>query len=218
MDKLLEDYKAYYLSRSKRYAGNPNFKRTAEVEKKLSDAMNSCSVIDDAKDKFGDLPALCATAQLLDKSEYSMRVYTDLKETVRAKGNADVLQKCVGINNTTDLIRESTEIFLNNSKEISEDTGTVSFFKSSLSKLEEIEEYENAKAPGNYEAEMRKSAERSKQELKNSLATSLTEFRKYHPTYNFNWDGLWEHRHRKLIPIPDEILTKRINQVKNIIQ
>lgn len=220
MDKILEDYKAYYLTRSKRYANNPHFKRSAQAEKNLSDAMQACSSMNDAMGggEMAKLAQLCATALLLDQSQYRNEVYTELKETIRAKGHANLLSKCSSIDNTTDLVRESTEILLNNSKEISEDLGTVSYFKSSLSKLEEIEEYENAEVPSGYQDEMKRGAARSKEELKNSLATSQEEFRKYHPNYQFNWDILWEDRHRRMIPLPDDILTKRINQIKNIIQ
>lgn len=217
MDKLLEDYKSYYASRAKRYAGNPIFKRSADAEKKLSDAMQSCNVLEEFKDKMGNLNDICSTAMLLDQSEYRGRIFNELKETVRAKGNTDAAEKCASITNTMELVRTSSVIFLENAKEIGSDTGTVTFFKGSLFILERIDVYENAKVPDNYKNDMQRMAKEEAADLKKSLLSSLENYRKTHPAFNFDWDGLWEHRHRKLIAIPDEMLTKRINQIKNIL-
>lgn len=214
MDKLLEDYKSYYATRAKRYEGNPIFHRSVIAENNLSNAMQSCSQLEEFKDRLGNLNQICATALTLDQSEYRARVFTELKEVVRAKGNADVVEKCENIQDVNELIRLSTEILLNNSKDISRDQGTLAFFKSELSRLEQIDIYENTPFPAAYQKDAIESANELKMKVKESLIDSKKEYQKYHPDFEFEWDKLWEHRHRKLIPLPDDVLTKRINEIK----
>jgi len=42
----------------------------------------------------------------------------------------------------------------------------------------------------------------------------LPHARKWEPDWQFNFDLIWEERHRRLIPIPDEELKKRVRQFK----
>lgn len=218
MDKLFEDYKAYYLTRSKRYANNPNLKRASAAEKNLSDAMQSCNQLEEFKDKLGNKNELCATALTLDQAEYRMRVYTELKETIRAKGEAEILKVCEPISNVTELIQKSVDLMLENSKEVSEDTMAVTFFKGVIFQMERIEIYEQAEVPSENQAKMKKWAEDQRESIREGLKMHLEGIRKFHPNYNYNSDLLWEHRHRKLIPLPDYILTKRISQLNNILK
>lgn len=217
MDKLLQDYKSYYATRAKRYEGNPIFHRSAIAEANLSNAMQGCSQLEEFKDRLGNLNQICATALTLDQSEYRARIFNELQEKVRAKGNSDVVEKCENIQDVNELIRHSTEIFLNNAKDIGKDEGTVTYFKSYLQYLESIDVMENSTFSSSYKSDIAKSCEKEKQDLKRIAAESLIEYQKYHPDFFYDWDGLWEHRHRKLIPIPDEVLTKRINQLKTIL-
>ena len=217
MDKLFEDYKAYYLTRSKRYAGNPNLKRSAAAEKALSDALQSCSKLEEFKDKMGNKNELCATALTLDQAEYRMRVFTELKETVRAKGEAQILKVCEPIENVTQLIQTSVDIMLENSKEISEDTMAVGFFKGVIFQLERIDAYDQAEVPAEYQSKMKQWAEDERKSIRDGHKSHVEETRKFHPNYTFKTELLWEHRHRRLIPLPDDVLTKRINQLNNIL-
>jgi hypothetical protein len=218
MDKLFEDYKAYYLTRSKRYANNPNLRRLAAAEKDLSDAMLSCNKLEDFKEKIGNKNELCATAIALDQAEYRMRVYTELKEIVRAKGQAEILKVCEPIENVTQLIQTSVDIMLENGKEISEDTMAVTYFKGNIFMLERIESYDQAEVPAEYQSKMKEWAEDIRKSIRDGYKSHLEETRKFHPNYTFKTELLWEYRHRRLIPLPDEILTKRINQLNNIIK
>jgi hypothetical protein len=42
----------------------------------------------------------------------------------------------------------------------------------------------------------------------------LPSVRNWDPDWKFNFDLIWEERHRRLIPVPDEIVKKRIEQFK----
>lgn len=42
----------------------------------------------------------------------------------------------------------------------------------------------------------------------------VPESQKWQPDWKFDVDLIWEDRHRRLIPVPDELVEKRIQQFK----
>jgi hypothetical protein len=217
MDQLLHDYKAYYAARARRYQNNPVFYRTAVAEGKLSDAMQVCAVLEEFKDRMGTLNEECATAVLLDSNEYQARVYLELDEVVRAQGPKDIVEKCAGSTNSTELIRQASEILLNNSKDISADLGTVAYLKGFLQSLERIQIVETVQFHPLYHADVVKAAARMREELKKQMLDSREQYRKFHPDFDFDWNALWEPRHRRVIPIPDDVLARRIETCKTLL-
>ena len=72
MSNYLQDYKAYYQLRMKRFEGNPDYIKSFESEKAIYNAIASCNTLEEFKDKLGDLNEKNAIALIID--EYSIRL------------------------------------------------------------------------------------------------------------------------------------------------
>lgn len=216
MDKLLEDYKAYYRTRSKRYAGHPHFGRLASAEKALADAMEQCTDLSGQNSEIKKLAELTAVAETVDIATYRHQVYTQLKETVRAKGNRELMDHYQANPDTEpmSIVRANTEIMINNVKEVGEDITIVDHFMDLVRRLEVIEWYQYGEALPEWESKMRKIAEELRAKYIDHKQWFLDETRKYYPSYDFRWHLLWEERHRRLIPFPDGVIAERITVLK----
>lgn len=211
MNKLLEDYKAYYRARSQRYDGHPHFKRLALAEKNLADEMERCTDLNAPNPKIKQLAERSAIAQSMDMAAYRYEVYTALKETIRAKGNQELMDYFASHpdGEALEIGRANVEISVKNVNEIGEDITILDHFMDLVRSLEVIEWYEYGEAIPEYETKMRKQAAQLKIKYSEEKQWFLHEARKYYPDYDFRWQLLWEERHRRLIPFPDQVIAAR---------
>lgn len=219
MQRILEDYKIYYQTRAKRYLYHPHFQRLAQAEQNLSDAMASCEDLNHPPTGFQELAQATGIAQALDMASYKAQFYSSIDENVLADGYQELFDY---IQEQTHSIAPMELMGIHAEKEqvinlkFGEDQLHRIHFLKILSKLEEIEIYENAKASSRYESELHELAKTLKKDILDSLEWERIEARKYYPEFNFNWNILWEKRHRKHISLPDLVLEKRIQQLKNL--
>jgi len=148
MADFLQEYKDYYSVRAEKYAENPNYQNTYNAEKALSDAMQSCAVLEEFRDKIGNLNELCGVALIKDEYLMENAHFTKHKETVRVKASEQVLQKTDSITEIMELMSAVTEIENANSIKISMDESHREF-QSDWDQLDEITIYENAVVPDN---------------------------------------------------------------------
>jgi len=159
---LLEEYKDYYRVKAERYADNPNYKHSYEAEMKVSDAMQSCSVLEEFKDKLGNLNEKCANAII--KDQYIMRrdFYEEMQEHVRILGPERILEKVDEIETSLDIAQMVVEESNKNSIEISMDESTL---LSEWNLLDSIEVYGNAEVPSKYKSYMQEIVDDTKKSL-----------------------------------------------------
>ncbi len=215
-DNFLQEYKEYYSVRAEKYADNPNYPNSYKAEKALSDAMQSCAVLEEFRDKIGNLNELCAVA--LVKDEYLMEKahFTKHQETVRINASQQVLQKTETITEVMELMPAVTEIENANSIKISMDEAHREF-QSDWDLVDEITIYENAVVPDNYKQKMMQSAQKTKDSIisgVNSLEKNNTEWQ---AGWRLNPEINMEYRHRNLLPYSDEHITEQLAKYKSII-
>jgi hypothetical protein len=118
--------------------------------------------------------------------------------------------------NDMDIVNKVSEIENQVSKEISIDLFTTQF-SDDLDILEEIEVYKNAQVPDEWKKKIN-------QEIPNEMIRGghddwhshvIPQAQILKPDWEFEFDLLWENRHRRLLPFSDEILKKRIQQFKD---
>ncbi len=215
-NQLLDEYKLYYSVRAEKYSNNPNYQNSYEAEKKLSDAMQSCSELEEFKTKIGDLNEKCATALIKDESIMEKNHFLKHKEIVRAKASERILDQIDGIKNVMDAITLVSEENNKNSIEIISDENHRSF-QSEWKHIDEIRIYKNAVVPDEYKEYMQTSVS----DMRQSMVKRNEDLEKETQDWQSGWKNKpeinTEHRHRRLIPYEDEHMNEQITFYKSII-
>lgn len=213
------DYIEYYKSRMKKFEHNPMYKNSYEAEKKLYEAIAGIEKLEDFRGiiETQKLNLHAAIAQTKDKMAAEQKTYLEIKENIRAKAGEKVLQVIDHVSSETDLINTVNNIEAEVMKEVSRDEMTGNFY-SDFVVLENILSYENAVVPDEWKKEINAEipSEMRKEHKEFWLNHKLPEARKFFAGWDLNYDLIWEDRHRRRIPIPDDILKKRIVEHKNM--
>lgn len=216
MSDLLQDYKAYYATRAERFAGNDKYKHSYEAEKKVSDAMQSCAVLEEFKDKLGDLNERCAVAMAKDVALMDEAHFNKHQEIVRILGPQRILQQVDDCKVALDVTNLITDILNKNSIEISMDESHQEFVYD-WDQLDEYIMYKNAVVPDQYKSRM----ENTCNEIVESMRKGVEGIEKN----NHEWQAGWrlipeknlEYRHRRLLPFSDEHIQEQIQLYKTLV-
>jgi hypothetical protein len=216
MDERHSDYVAYYEARMKKFEGSELYKESALTEKALYEAIASCEKLEDFKEKLeaGNLHVKNAIALIKDKEKGFRDLYLKIKEVIRAKAAEQILEKVDEIETVEDLTTFVTEIETKNSIAISVDEFTDEFYYD-FDVLESIEVRKNAEVPDEWKKDIDEKVQdmiaKGREDWKESVVPNA---RNWDPNWSFNYDLIFEERHRRKIPFPDEIVKKRIDQHK----
>lgn len=217
MDQRHAEYIDYYKARMKKYEGNPLYPNSYASEKALYDAIAGITDLEEFKTKMqqGNLHTKNAIALVKDQETAEKKHWEDLKEPIKAKGCASVLAVIDSFNDVMTMITETNNIRQKNSLEQSVD-GFIDGFYSDFLALENIEVYEKADVPSRWRAEREDSIREMKADGKKLFAeVTLPRAREWDPNWKWNHELVWEDRHRRVIPVPDETIRRRIPQHKN---
>lgn len=215
-DKLLEEYKAYYATRAEKYAGNPNFPNYSAAEKRLSDAMQSCSALDEFKDKIGDLNERCASALIKDQYTLEQKHFEKHQEPIRAMLSKRILEKVDVINNVNDLITMVTEEANKNMIEIALDEAN-RFFIYEWEYADMAEVYAHAEVPDKYKADMQRWATEVRTSIAEGAKNLETQMHAFKKDWKINPEVIKEYRHRRLLPFTDDQIAEQLERLKKII-
>jgi len=217
MDQRLQEYLDYYNVRMNKYKDNPLYQNSYESEKSMYEALNSCENLEEFRSKLGDenLPLKNAVALTKDKSLARKELYENIKEFIRKKAPEQTLAMIETVQSVNELTKRANEIEVAVGIEISIDLMT-SYFYSDFIALENIEVWQNAEIPDEWQKEIHEEwvNETIAEGIKLWQEVMVPESQKWQPDWKFDFDLLWEDRHRRLIPVPDEIVMKRIQQFK----
>ncbi len=217
MKERHKQYIKYYEVRMKKYENNKLYTRSYKTEKALYDAISTASDLNEFKNKLeaGNLAVKNAIALTKDKETAFKELYNKLKEFVRAQSSEEILEKIDEAKTDQDVVNIVTDVDQKNSVKTSIDLFTDEFY-SDFKVLEDIEVLENAEVPDEWKAEIKESIQKDIADGRKQWEEDvLPNNRNWDPNWSFNYDLIWEERHRRLIPFPDEIVKKRIEQHKN---
>ncbi|PKP21321.1 MAG: hypothetical protein CVU05_07005 [Bacteroidetes bacterium HGW-Bacteroidetes-21] len=215
-DQILEDYKAYYSTRVERFAGNANYANSYEAEKQMSNAMQSCNVLEDFKENAVSLSNACTIALVKDENLMEKKHFEKHQEIVRVKASERILSKIDACATSMDVATMAVEETNKTSMEISMDEAHRQF-NYDWDQIDKVIIYENAVVPEKYKQDMMNSA----QDIKNSMIEGVDTIEKN----NHEWQAGWrlapeknlEHRHVRLLPFSTAHITEQIALYKSII-
>jgi len=215
MDQLLEDYKLYYKARLDKYENNPIYPNSYQTEKALSDAMNSCNELHEFKDKLGDLNIKNSIALIKDQETARLTHYTSLQEDKRAISPQLILRDidtATDVNTAIEISNKHDQVGL---VEISVDGFIDHVWGKLIPALERLDISRNAEYPAKYEDKRQEEITTEEQWIREEIQSITKQLKDWKPEGNFDIELVWEHRHRKNIPIPDDVLRNRLTELKN---
>ncbi|MCX6243908.1 MAG: hypothetical protein NTU98_04320 [Bacteroidetes bacterium] len=217
MEQRHIDYIEYYRSRVKKYENNPMYKNSYLTEKALFEAVSGIENLEDFREimETQKLHVKNAVALVKDKSIAEKDAFTEMKEIIRAHAAERILEVIDSIQSEMELVKTCSQTASEANIEISIDQ-MVSFFYIDFPLMENVISWENAEVPSEWKNEINSEwpAEARASLKKIWEETTVPQARYWAPEWNLNYDLLWEDRHRRLIPVPDEVLQKMIEQHK----
>lgn len=213
MDQIFNDYMLYYEARMKRRENDPNYSHSYQSEKAFYDLIASCSSMDELQGKaeqFRQLGVQNAIALVKDQETYRKKVYEDCKEFIRAEAPAAILAQIDNMQTDMEIVNMVSQVHKKNSIDISVDQ-FVNFFYSDFMAMENIEVYQQAIIPEEWKEECRGYAQNGMDSGKKIWEEKqLPEARNWQPGWVLNYRLLYEDRHRRLIPVNDVEMEKKI--------
>ena len=216
MEQRQADYIEYYKVRMKKYENNPLYKNSYETEKALFEAISSGD-LNDFKTKMeqGNLNVKNAIALVKDQETAEKKHWEQLNEPIKARGCADVLAVIDSFTDVMNMITATNNIRQKNSLEQSVD-GFVDGFYSDFTALENIEVYEKSEVPSRWIDERKKSINEIVEKGRELFReVTLPRAQEWDPRWKWDHDLIWEDRHRRVIPVSDDTIKRRIIQHKN---
>lgn len=217
MDQRQQEYVEYYQSRLKKFENNPLYANSYQSEKALYEAIANSTDLEEFGQKVEseNLAVKNAIALVKDQETARKKFYEELKEEIKLHAPLRILDAVDSVKTDLELIKMVNDIESEVNIEIIVDLFTQEIYND-LMMLEEIEVYQSAEVPDEWKKEI--NHERPQEMINDGIKDWNESFvpnaRNWDPNWQYNASLIWEERHRRIIPIPDEILKKRIIQFK----
>jgi hypothetical protein len=217
LEQRHQEYLEYYRARLKKYENNPLYPYSYQSEMALYQGITNSENLEEFGQKVEEdnLAVKSAISLVKDQETARKKLYLDLKEDIRLHAPSRILNIVDSFETDMELVQKVSEIEGEVNIEITMDLFTHQI-NYDLMILEEIEVYQSAEVPDEWKKEINQDIPQKiiHQGRKEWNEVVMPHARKWEPDWQFNFDLMWEERHRRLIPIPDEILKKRIRQFK----
>lgn len=213
-----QEYMEYYHVRMKKYENNSLYPQSYQSEKDLYEAIANSKDLEEFGRKVdeGNLAVKNAIGLVKDQETARKNLYQELKEKIRLHAPLRILDIVDTVKTDTELINSVSEVEGEVNVEITLDLFTDQIYHD-LMILEEIEVYQKAEVPDEWKKEINQEHphELIDQGHKDWRDNVFPNAQQWDPHWQYDFDLIWEERHRRLIPIPDQVLKKRIEQFKS---
>ena len=170
-------------------------------------------MLEEFKDKLGNLNDKNASALLIDEYNIRLRHYEDIKEPIKAEGCKRIIEKAAAIDNISELVTMVNE--KENKTSIAITADTINPFNET-GFLERIDIWATADVPDQYKDRYRQYAEEEKKNLIKAYEEIEKAISNFQTGWEFDFNRIKEERHRRLLPFPDEVIEKSIQNIKEI--
>jgi len=213
MDSIFTDYVTYYHARMQRWENNDAYPNSYQSEKALYELVAGCSNMEELQSKAEQFKALAvqnAIALVKDQEIFRKKIYGECKETIRAKAPTAILAQLDTATTDMELVNMINTVHQQNNIDITVDE-LLNMFYSDFVAMENIEVYQQAVIPAEWK-EVCKQYETAIFESGKQLwqQEQLPAARQWQPGWIMDYDLLYETRHRRLMPVNDVELEKKI--------
>jgi hypothetical protein len=213
MDTIFNDYLLYYEARMKRRENSEVYKHSYLSEKAFYDLVASCSSMEELQgkaDQFRQLGVQNAIALVKDQEAYRKKVYDECREFIRAEAPAAILEQVDTMQTDMEIVNLVNQVHKQNSIDITVDQFT-DFFYSDFIAMENVEVYQQAIIPEEWKKDCKQYAQNAMDSGKKIWQEKqLPDARNWAPGWSLNYKLLYEDRHRRLIPVDDAEMEKKI--------
>ena len=218
MDNRHADYSAYYEARMKRFAGNPAYARSYQAEQVLYQAISGDGGMEGFRTIMErDHPEVqCAIALVKDQESARLEHFQKLEETIRAKGPQRILAEIDKATTALDVANAVSKIEQEIGILISVDLFTGGFY-GDFEMLENLAVMDAIKdeVPAEWRQEIKDNISETLAKQKAFYAnTTRANNRNYKADWDYDYELVWQTRHRRQIPFADAIVTRRIAEHK----
>ena len=219
MEQRHQEYADYYKARHARYAASKLYPEAAAAEAAMVECITTAPTLEAWGEEMQrrNLNIACAVGLSRDQATADAALYDEIEEPVRAAGPKRILSELTGAQGLTaaDVASKVATILNENSKEITVDE-LVNVFHGNLDILEELEIYATAEMPDAWRADYAKVAA---DDVARNVAlwqdVVLPNNRMWDPEWEFDELKIWETRFRRLIPMPDAVVKRRLQQFRS---
>jgi hypothetical protein len=220
LTKRHEEYIAYYRARVQKYKNNPMYTHSLEAELRMLEAVeNSEDLAEFRKIVSEDLIDVdVARALIKDQETARMKMFNDLKETTRAETSKNIIASVDSVNDVADINDTVARIMQKGNTGISQEQ-YINYVYYDFLYLENIEVWEKAQVPEKWRAKLNGWAADARKSAKDNWTNVIMPAaKKTDPAWKLDYRLMEEHRHRRLIPIPDSALKRRIAEHKKMLE
>jgi hypothetical protein len=196
-----------------RWQNNAVYSNSYLSEKALYEFVVACGTMEALQGRAEEFKALTvknAIALVKDQEALREKAYKYCKETIREKGPANILAQADTVQTDMDLVSMVNKAMQQNSIEITVDE-LLAMFYSDFVIMENIEVYQQAEIPGEWKEKVKGYAQDIFDSCKKLWQQEqLPAARQWQPAWILDYNLLHEERHRRLIPVNDTELDKKI--------
>lgn len=218
MEQTHQEYVDYYRVRAGRANEAGIYPESAAIEKERADVLASLADLAGFKEanEKGDFGNRLAAAQVRDKARARLKHYTEIEETIRAAGEQETLDLAATPRDVMDLMTKIGEIENRTSINLIVDAATNEFYDAFLH-LERIEVWEKADVPDEWKQKDLARVQETIAKETADFAETMRRVREYKSDWTWDDALVWETRHRRRIPVPDDTVKRRIAENRRLV-
>ena len=215
----MAEYQAYYRARLRRYDNNPLYPATAAAEREMCAAVEASTSVEDMQQRVVGAGLNIATGRALLRDQATARaaLFAETSETVRAQGPAAVLAGVDAVTDAAALASLGSTAELDAQRAVTADELT-RLWTTSLAALENVEVWQNAVVLDQWRAELAGYVADTSASQRQVWAQLTTDAQQQAPGWRFDEARAREDRHRRLVPMPDATLDRRLAQHRSIVR
>ena len=213
----LADYRDYYRSRALRYAANPLYPETAAAEQAMAGAVDAAESFEDLQSSAIELSLAMGHALARDQARARAAVYAETAESVRAQGPAEVIADIGGTTDAPALAAMLAAVEQRTVAAVTVDELT-RLWTTSLTTLENVEVWRTAQVPDRWRAELDDFARSALADARGAWAQVEEQAARHQSGWTFDPDIARAERHRRLIPLADQVFERRLAEHGSLIR
>jgi hypothetical protein len=212
-DQRMDEYRAYYRARLRRYDGNPLYPNMAQAERELCACVEASSSVEDMQRRVlaGGHCVDCGRALLRDQANARVALYSETADAVRAQAPAEVLASVDSVTDAAGLASLASSAQARTDAAVTADELT-RLWTQSIASLENIEVWQSAVVPDRWRDQLDEFVADTTRAEREAWAQVQARAAHHLPGWRFDESAAREQRHRRLVPLPDAVIGRRLAQ------